>query len=175
MSRCLRFTKKVVMITARAAEPFASIETAINCELPANTMNDIKAIWNPVMPAFCAKTPNARPMGIYPRQMGQAALTPGRIGYRIIVLLPFTLFMGHGCVAYIVNIPCRYNIFLDHLQKRCFKDDCSKFMLTTLIRIPIFVNFLRYDNAIFKRMAHYFMTFRPGFPALNHPQKIDTR
>lgn len=48
-------------------------------------------------------------------------------------------------------------------------NDCIKFMLTTLIHIPIFVNFLRYNNAIFKGMAHYFMTFRPGFPALNHP------
>jgi hypothetical protein len=54
------------------------METAINCELPANTRTDIRATASGERPAFCANTPNASPMGMYPKQMGQAACTPAR-------------------------------------------------------------------------------------------------
>jgi hypothetical protein len=40
-----------------------SVETAINWELPAKTMMDIRPIWRGMSPAFWAKTPNAMPMG----------------------------------------------------------------------------------------------------------------
>ena len=63
MSTWRRFTIKVVAMTAGAEAPAASMETAMNCALPANTMMDMRPISKGVNPAFCAKTPNAVPMG----------------------------------------------------------------------------------------------------------------
>ena len=48
----------------------------MNCALPAYTKRDMAPAANGCKPAFCARIPKARPMGIYPRQIGQAAFTP---------------------------------------------------------------------------------------------------
>jgi hypothetical protein len=66
-------------MVGRRPAPELSIETAMNWELPANTRNDMSPISRGLKPAFWATTPNARPMGKYPRQMGHAALAPSLI------------------------------------------------------------------------------------------------
>ena len=76
MSRWRRLTMKVVATMAAKDAPADNMDTAMNWELPANTNMDIRATWKGDRPAFWASTPNASPMGRYPRQMGQAAAAP---------------------------------------------------------------------------------------------------
>ena len=63
MSRCLRFTMKVVEMTAAADAPDEIMATAMNWDPPAKTVTDITAICQGAKPAFWARTPRERPMG----------------------------------------------------------------------------------------------------------------
>src|SRR5208337_5506983 len=79
MSRCLRLTKKVVMMMGSMDAPEAIMETAMNWELPAKTITDMSAICKGESPALPARTPKGIPTAIYPIQMGMAAARPWRI------------------------------------------------------------------------------------------------
>ena len=58
--------------------PDESMDTAINWELPANTISDMSPISSGPSPVFWASTPNASPIGRYPRHIGHPAFNPGR-------------------------------------------------------------------------------------------------
>ncbi|OQC23216.1 MAG: hypothetical protein BWX71_02136 [Deltaproteobacteria bacterium ADurb.Bin072] len=80
MSRCLRLTKKVVMMTGRTPAPEPIMDTAMNWELPAKTMTDIRTICSMVSPACPARIPKGMPTAAYPTQMGKAAPRPWMTG-----------------------------------------------------------------------------------------------
>ena len=71
-------TTNVVSTIVKAGIPLLIIDTAMNWELPAKTISDIKPMASGCKPAFCPRTPKAIPMGKYPKQTGHAAARPRR-------------------------------------------------------------------------------------------------
>src|SRR6185369_15890070 len=71
-----RLITKVVATMVIVETPLPNMATATNWEPPAKTRTDMSSTCRGPSPAFWERTPRERPMGMNPRQTGQAARSP---------------------------------------------------------------------------------------------------
>ena len=76
INMCRIFTMNVVIMIEIGEMPAENKPTAMNCDDPAYTNIDIASVCQTDRPAFCASTPKAKPIGIYPITIGNPSEAP---------------------------------------------------------------------------------------------------